>query len=192
MTVGFYFDQQSCIGCRTCQVACKDRHDIHEPGIRPRRVESYETGTYPDAGMFHTTVSCNHCENPACTANCPTRAMYKAEDGTVIHDDSKCIQCKMCMLSCPYGAPQWDFVEDVIVKCDGCKDLRDAGMSPNCVAACPMRALDFGEIDDLKAKYGDELVSEIPAMPSDDLTSPNALINPTEFATRDDFNWVTL
>ena len=192
MTVGFYFDQQSCIGCRTCQVACKDRHDIHEPGIRPRRVESYETGTYPDAGMFHTTVSCNHCENPACTANCPTRAMYKAEDGTVIHDDSKCIQCKMCMLSCPYGAPQWDYVENVIVKCDGCMDLREAGMSPNCVAACPMRALDFGEIDDLKAKYGDELVSEIPAISSDDLTNPNLLLNATTAASNTEFTQVSL
>ena len=75
MTLGFYVDMTSCIGCRTCQVACKDRHDIHEVGPRPRRVDSFECGTYPDVAMFHHVMSCNHCDDPACVKGCPTAAL---------------------------------------------------------------------------------------------------------------------
>ena len=192
MSLGFYFNQQRCIGCRTCQVACKDRHDLHEVGPRPRRVDSYECGTYPDVAVFHHVMSCNHCENPACTAACPTGAMYKSEDGIVLHDASICILCGSCIASCPYGAPQRDTVNDLIVKCDACKDLREAGMEPTCVAACPMRALDFGDLDELQAKYGTELVNELPYLPSASETDPNVLIDPAAGATREDFTAIVL
>lgn len=192
MTLGFYVNMQRCIGCRTCQVACKDRHDMHSVGPRPRRVETFECGTYPEVATFHHVMSCNHCENPACVANCPTTAMYKSDDGIVLHDDSKCIQCKNCMTVCPYGAPQWDPVASMIVKCDSCKDLREAGKQPNCVAACPMRALDFGDIDELKAKYGDDLVNELPYLPTASWTNPNVLIKASEGAKRTDAVAVTL
>ncbi|WP_350454056.1 4Fe-4S dicluster domain-containing protein [Slackia heliotrinireducens] len=177
MSLGFYFDMQRCIGCRVCQIACKDRFGLELAGARMRRVETYEGGTFPKAAMYNTSIACNHCENPACVATCPTGAMFKAEDGTVQHDDEACIKCQTCVNSCPYGAPQVaDELDGLIVKCDSCKALRDANQNPVCVNACVMRALDFGEIDDLKAKYGTDLVSEVPCMPSSDTTNPNIVI----------------
>lgn len=180
MSLGFYFDMSRCTGCRTCQVACKDRLGLETAGPIPRRVETFEGGTYPNARLFNTSISCNHCESPACIANCPTGAMFKAENGEVLHDDDVCISCQTCMRSCPYGAPQ--YIEDLnlIVKCDTCKALRDGGMNPVCVDACLMRAVDFGEVDELRAKYGSDLVSEVPCMPSASDTNPNIVIKPRE------------
>lgn len=71
MSLGFYVDLASCIGCKTCQVACKDRRDIQVAGPRLRRVDTFECGTYPEVAMFHLNLSCNHCESPACVANAP-------------------------------------------------------------------------------------------------------------------------
>lgn len=191
MALGFYFDSTHCIGCRTCQVACKDRHDLQSVGIRPRKVESAEAGSYPDSKIFHLSISCNHCEDPACVKSCPTAAMHKAEDGTVVHDDSKCVLCKNCMTVCPYAAPQHDEVKDMIVKCDSCKDLRDAGMNPTCVDACPMRALEFGDIDELRKKHGDT-VEEVPSIAPAHYTHPSIAIKATDAMKRDDFNPVVL
>lgn len=191
MTLGFYFDATHCIGCRTCQVACKDRHDLQSVGIRPRKVESAEAGSYPDSKIFHVSISCNHCADPACVKGCPTAAMHKIEDGIVVHDDSKCVLCKNCMSVCPYAAPQFDEVKSVIVKCDSCKDLREAGMNPTCVDACPMRALDFGDIDELRVKYGDS-VSEIPSIAPSDWTHPNIAIKPNDAAKSPDFNSIVM
>ncbi len=192
MALGFYVNMDRCIGCRTCQVACKDRHDIQEVGVRPRRVESYETGSYPDVGLYHLSMSCNHCEDPACVKGCPTGAMHKADDGTVVHDDTRCVLCKMCMTTCPYGAPQHDTVKDMIVKCDSCKDLRDAGKVPNCVAACPMRAIEFGDIDELRREHGDNVRDELPTIASASYTHPNLLLKPARGSERSDARMVTL
>lgn len=191
MSLGFYVDMTSCIGCRTCQVACKDRHDLQEAGPRPRRVDSFECGTYPQVSMFHAVVSCNHCDNPACVAGCPTGAMHKAADGTVRHDDKKCIVCRNCMLACPYGAPQHDVALNRIVKCDSCAALREAGMNPVCVDACPMRAIEFGDIDELRAKHGDS-VRDISVLAPANITNPNLLMRASDAALASDFNEVTL
>lgn len=191
MSLGFYVDLTRCIGCRTCQVACKDRHDLQSAGPRTRRVDTFECGTYPETGLFHTAVSCNHCENPACVAGCPTRAMFKSDDGTVQHDDDRCVVCRNCMIVCPYGAPQFDADENMIVKCDSCKALREDGRNPVCVDACPMRAIEFGEMDELRAAHGDA-VSELPVLPGADVTGPNLLVRPSTAALRDDFNPVIL
>ena len=141
--------------------------------------------------MFHTVVSCNHCDNPACVAGCPTGAMHKAADGTVRHDDKKCIVCRNCMLACPYGAPQHDVALNRIVKCDSCAALREAGMNPVCVDACPMRAIEFGDIDELRAKHGDS-VREIPVLAPANITNPNLLMRASDAALASDFNEVTL
>lgn len=192
MSLGFYVDLQRCIGCRTCQVACKDRRDLQSAGPRPRRVDSFECGTYPDVSLFHLALSCNHCDEPACVAGCPTAALHKADDGTVQYDADRCVVCRNCMTVCPYGAPQHDEDANLIAKCDACKALRDAGRNPVCVDACPMRAIEFGELDELRAAHGDDLTSELPALPSADVTHPNLLLRPSAGALREDFREVTL
>ncbi len=142
-------------------MACKDRRDIQVAGPRLRRVDTFECGTYPEVAMFHLNLSCNHCESPACVANCPTGAMYKDDDGTVQHDDEACIGCQTCVNSCPYGAPQFIEEDKIVQKCDTCRALREAGHEPVCVEACPMRAIEFSEMDDLRATHPDA-VSELP------------------------------
>ena len=127
---GYYFDQKACIGCRTCQIACKDKNDL-EVGILFRKVLSFEVGAYPETGIYHYSGSCNHCENPACVEVCPNQAMYiDEEDGTVQHDDSKCIGCEYCVKACPYGHPQYIADLRIVHKCDGCIGLRSAGERP--------------------------------------------------------------
>lgn len=192
MSLGFYVDLQRCIGCRTCQVACKDRRDLQSAGPRPRRVDSFECGTYPDVSLFHLALSCNHCDEPACVAGCPTAALHKADDGTVQYDADRCVVCRNCMTVCPYGAPQHDEDANLIAKCDACKALRDAGRNPVCVDACPMRAIEFGELDELRAAHGDDLTSELPVLPSADVTHPNLLLRASVGALREDFREVTL
>ena len=192
MSLGFYVDLQRCIGCRTCQVACKDRCDLQSAGPRPRRVDSFECGTYPEVSLFHLALSCNHCDEPACVAGCPTAALHKADDGTVQYDADRCVVCRNCMTVCPYGAPQHDEDANLIAKCDACKALRDAGRNPVCVDACPMRAIEFGELDELRAAHGGDLTSELPVLPSADVTHPNLLLRPSAGALREDFREVTL
>ena len=179
--IGFYYNESACIGCRACQVACKDRNDVSDE-VALRWVTSYEAGEFPRVGVYHFAAACNHCAEPACVANCPTGAMFKSEDGSVLHDDEVCIGCKTCVASCPYGAPQYSEGKDLIMKCDSCKALRDAGMNPVCVDACPMRALEFGELSDLQSRHGDGAVSALPCLPSDETTHPSLLIEPRQAA----------
>ena len=186
MALGFYFDMTRCVGCRACQVACKDRNNL-DIGLLFRYAKTYETGSFPKVGMYNYSGSCNHCEHPACVTVCPTGAMYKAEDGTVIHDDDMCIGCKSCMNICPYGSPKFDEARSIVRNCDVCASLRAKGQNPVCVDACPSRALDFGERDELIAKYGPDLVKDLPILPDSKLTDPNTLIKAKPCALEEDF-----
>lgn len=173
--LGFYFDMTACIGCRTCQIACKDKNNL-DVGINFRSVETYQTGTFPNPSVYHYSIACNHCEDPKCVAGCPTGAMHIAEDGTVQHDKDRCIGCKYCTWNCPYNIPQYIEEENVVGKCNTCKDLRDKGENPACVDACLMRCLKFGDLDELKKEVGPDLVKDISILPSKDVTGPNVLI----------------
>lgn len=97
------------------------------------------------------------------------------EDGTVQHDDSKCIGCQYCVNACPYGVPK--YIEDLglVHKCDSCRTLRSEGENPACVNACPMRALEFGPIDDLRAAHPDA-VNQIAILPDASQTNPSVAI----------------
>lgn len=179
--LGFYFDSDACIGCHTCAVACKDRNNL-SGGVAYRKVSTYAVGTYPNARSYHLSIACNHCDAPACVEKCPTGSMHLAEDGTVQHDDSLCIGCETCVKKCPYGEPV--FLEDLGItgKCDSCKPFRDAGQNPVCVDACLMRCLEFGDLDELEAKHGTELVRELSPLPSQDETGPSLRIHPKAYA----------
>lgn len=171
---GFYYDQTTCIGCKVCQVACKDKNNT-DIGVRYRRVHDLEGGKFPNPYRLHFSVSCNHCEKPKCVENCPTGALYKrAEDGIVIHDYDKCIGCRLCTWSCPYGAPQYREKEGKAGKCDACSDLIAKGENPACVDACVMRSLSFGNIDELREKYGRN--ADANGFPNSAVTKPNIVI----------------
>lgn len=145
--LGFYFDATMCTGCRTCQVACKDKNRL-DIGTLFRQVKDYEVGSYPDVTFYHLTMSCNHCEDPA------------------------------CVTACPYGAPKYMEEQQKVGKCDGCAAIRAAGGNPVCVDACPLRALEFGDVEELKKKHtGEDLVSDLPILPSSEATGPNYIIH---------------
>lgn len=175
----FYFNQASCIGCHACQVACRDRNALYNVGEIFRKVDVIEGGKFPKPWVYHLSVACNHCANPACTAACPVGAMYKDEEtGLVLHDDELCIGCGACAAACPYGEPIMMEKEGkcVSAKCDGCYSLVMKGENPACVDACGMRALEFGELTDLMAKHPDA-VSNIKALPDSSATVPALLID---------------
>ena len=177
---GFYYDSTACTGCKTCQIACKDVNDL-KVGENFRKVYSFEGGTFPNTWGYFLSLGCNHCENPKCAENCPTGAIYKRDkDGLVVQDREKCIGCKMCLWSCPYGRPQFIEEEKKAGKCDGCANLVDQGLNPVCVDSCPMRAIEFGEIDELRAKYGDN--RDLNVLVDSNLTKPNVIINAKYYA----------
>ena len=179
--LAFYFDSSSCSGCKTCQMACKDKNDLG-PGQVWRRVYEVTGGGWKKRGAtwqqdvfaYNLSLSCNHCEDPICAKNCPTKAIRKREDGIVLIDQGVCIGCKYCSWVCPYGAPQFNPERGVMGKCDLCADYVDQDKNPSCVAACPMRALDFGDYDELVGKYGES--DHIYPLPAPRITGPSVII----------------
>jgi anaerobic dimethyl sulfoxide reductase subunit B (iron-sulfur subunit) len=157
----FFFNASTCSGCKACQMACKDKHDL-DLGLLWRRVYEIAGGSWeqkegvwvPEVAVFNLSIACNHCQKPLCLEACPTGAIYKREDGIVLIETSKCTGCRYCEWACPYSAPQYDSKKGVMTKCHFCYDRIDRDQSPVCVTACPQRALDFGEIKALRKKYG--------------------------------------
>lgn len=189
MAIGFYFDMTRCTGCRACQVACKDKNRL-EVGTLYRNAHTYSVGTFPQVSAYSFSGSCNHCNTPACFAACPSGAIEKLEDGAVIINHETCTGDGSCVEACPYGIPKI-LPDGKAGKCDSCYQIREAGGQPACVAACPNRALDFGEYDDLVAKYGEDCVSEIAVLPSATETDPSLLIKAKDASFSEDFVEVT-
>lgn len=134
-------------------------------------------GTGRPCFAWFMSVACNHCARPVCVEVCPTGAMHKdAQTGLVSVDAKRCVGCGYCALSCPYHAPRVDRTAGHSVKCDGCGARVTAGLAPVCVQACPVRALDFGEIGDLRRRYGE--LADLAPLPDSGDTSPSLVITP--------------
>jgi anaerobic dimethyl sulfoxide reductase subunit B (iron-sulfur subunit) len=184
----FYFDASSCIGCKACQNACKDKYDL-PLGVRWRRVFEYGGGNWlyldgvetpNNIFKYFVSTACQHCANPVCRDVCPAAAISKRADGIVIIDPDKCIGCRYCQWACPYGAPQFNEETKVMTKCTFCYDLQDQGLKPACVDACVMRCLDIGDYEELRNKYGS--VVGIEPLPTGNITNPSLIITPHKHA----------
>jgi anaerobic dimethyl sulfoxide reductase subunit B (iron-sulfur subunit) len=126
--------------------------------------------------IYHVSVSCNHCEMPACLGVCPAVAITKdSETGIVSIDYEACIGCEACYEACPYKAPQIDQESKKPVKCDFCKALLEKGEQPACVATCPMRVLQYGDYDELVDKHGN--VCDVAPLPSSKNTRPSLILS---------------
>ena len=186
---GFFIDTTKCTGCKTCHVTCKDDNDL-PLGVKWRRVYEYAGGNWSKNAdgsfknsvfSYYTSIGCNHCSHPVCVKACPTGACHKRQkDGLVHIDQSVCIGCRSCERACPYDAPQFDSNRGVMTKCDGCYDRIAEGRKPACVESCTMRALDFGPIDELRAKYGS--TADIQPLPDSSITNPNLVIKTNRLA----------
>ncbi|MBJ9640383.1 4Fe-4S binding protein, partial [Citrobacter sp. FDAARGOS_156] len=125
---------------------------------------------------YYLSIACNHCEDPACTKVCPSGAMHKREDGFVVVDEDVCIGCRYCHMACPYGAPQYNAAKGHMTKCDGCHERVAEGKKPICVESCPLRALDFGPIEELRKKHG--TLAAVAPLPGAHFTKPSIVIKP--------------
>ena len=160
----FLFDARYCSGCKACQAACKDKNNLPS-GVLVRRVLEVSGGSWlKDEAAWNNTVfaynlsiSCNHCIHPKCAGICPANAFHIRPDGIVILDESKCMGCGYCSWGCPYGAPQYNPEAGHMTKCDFCFDNLEQDLPPACVAACPLRVLDFGDSTSLPAPSANEV-----------------------------------
>ncbi len=179
---GFYFDQSRCTGCYACSIACKDWHDIQDNRVQWRSVITHERGRYPEVYLSYVSLSCNHCKQPACAAACPASAIMKREQDGIMHvDQEQCLGSQSCSLfckeACPYDIPQ--FAQDENAKmqmCTLCTERLAKQKNPVCVDACPMRALDFGLLEELQEKYGQ--IKEVEGFRYSAETQPSIIFKP--------------
>ena len=181
--LAFLMDSSRCIGCKTCMIACKDKHD-HPVGVLWRKVLESTAGdwikntdgTYAQTvRAYYTSVACNHCDNALCINACPTGAMRRVENGIVALEENRFIGCGNCLWNCPYSAPRLHPEKKHMTKCDLCRDFLAAGKEPACVAACPSRALHVGPRKETIARYGR---AKVAPLPDPALAEPNLALIP--------------
>lgn len=166
-------DTSKCIGCRACMVACKQWNELPAeapaamlPGsYQNRRAGSGRTWTVVrfteherDGALqwFFAKTQCMHCATAPCVAVCPTGAMHKDGQLTVI-DDGRCIGERYCVAACPFGAVGFDETKGVVQKCTLCAERTAQGQAPACVKACPADALSWDDRDAQVAKANDRV-----------------------------------
>jgi len=144
-------DTERCTGCKSCEVACKQEHRLG-PGENRNKVLWLEEPQ--DAGLAFFTLTCQHCERPACLRACPVNPKAIEKDpstGVVRVNEARCTGCGECVIACPYSAMGFDARGHHAVKCDLCGDRRARGETTACASVCPTRAIQFGERDALIA-----------------------------------------
>ncbi len=172
-------DVKACIGCRRCVYACVKENNIGrtsgftyiqvlemEPGkidLENSRLD-YEVAGRPD--KWYMPVQCMQCAKPTCVYGCPVQATWKEPDGIVLIDYNKCIACRNCMVTCPYAARHFNWVDPVVPKaernpavpvedkagvvekCTFCVQRTRNGHTTACTEACPVGARKFGDLND--------------------------------------------
>jgi formate dehydrogenase iron-sulfur subunit len=177
-------DIDLCIGCKACEVACKEWNDLeveethnfggyqsHEDLTASTwdlmRFNEVELGGN-ELAWFIRKDSCLHCEDPGCLLACPAPgAVVQYENGIVDFDQEKCIGCQYCVSGCPFDIPRFDSKTQKVYKCTMCVDRISNGMEPACVKACPTSAIRFGTKEDM-THYGTEKVGKLKERGFDD------------------------
>ncbi len=162
MRYGFAIDQRTCIGCHACTVACKTEHQVPVGQFRTW-VKYIDKGAWPSSTRSFGVLRCNHCTDAPCVKICPTKALFKRDDGIVDFDRDRCIGCKSCMQGCPYDAIYIDEDTHTAAKCNYCAHRVDDGLEPACVVVCPTHSIWAGDLDDPKSGIA-QLVATQPAV----------------------------
>jgi len=168
---GFFTDTTLCIGCKACEVACKQWNRLPADGYELtgdsydntgwlsgttwRHVQFIEQFT-PDrttqARWLMMSDVCKHCVEAACLEVCPTGAIIRTEFDTVFIQPDVCNGCRDCIAACPFGVIEVDHTKKVAQKCTLCYDRLQHGLEPACAKACPTKSIQYGEVDDLMAR----------------------------------------
>jgi formate dehydrogenase iron-sulfur subunit len=169
--MGFFTDTTVCIGCKACEVACKEWNQLPATGggratlsgdsydntreldgLHWRHVKFVEqfSPDRQDGRWLLMSDVCKHCVQAGCLEVCPTGAIIRTEFDTVVIQSNTCNGCRDCIAACPFGVIGINPVSNTAQKCTLCYDRLQAGMEPACSKACPTDSIVFGEISDLK------------------------------------------
>lgn len=162
-----FTDNSLCIGCRACQVACKQWNQL--PSEEPEWTGTYQNHphftdkTYrlvrfveqrDEAGTPTLRLMsdvCKHCRQAGCLEACPTGAIYRTDYGTVNINQDICNGCRYCVSACPFGVVAFNADTGRANKCTFCNDRIHNGLGPACAKACPTESIRFGVRDELVA-----------------------------------------
>jgi formate dehydrogenase iron-sulfur subunit len=167
--VGFFTDTTLCIGCKACEVACKEWNDVPFDGLDFKAWSYDNTGTLDantwrhvafveqraPSGDFRWLMSsdvCKHCTHAACLDVCPTGSLFRTEFGTVVVQEDICNGCGYCVPACPYGVIARRERDGRAWKCTLCYDRLQVGMQPACAKTCPTESIQFGPLDELRRR----------------------------------------
>jgi formate dehydrogenase iron-sulfur subunit len=180
--MGFFTDTSVCIGCKACEVACKEWNNIPEDGLLLTGMSydntvSLDASTWRHVAFLEQTVPtrggdppeppaepaggprwlmssdvCKHCTEAACLDVCPTGALMRTEFGTVVVQDDVCNGCGYCVSACPFGVIGRRDSDGGAHKCTLCYDRIGDGLTPACAKACPTESIQFGRVDELRER----------------------------------------
>ena len=177
--VGFFTDTSICIGCKACEVACKEWNAVPVDGTTWTG-ESYDNTSALGANTWRhvafveqqrdesirwlmSSDVCKHCTHAACLDVCPTGALFRTEFGTVVVQEDVCNGCGYCVPACPFGVIERRETpaDGRVWKCTLCYDRLKGGHEPACAKACPTQSIQFGPLDELRAR-ADARLAEVP------------------------------
>jgi protein NrfC len=150
---GMVFDQNKCVGCRDCRIACNETNKLPK-GVTRLLLELQDDKIEGKRGYAadrrYVRVSCQQCSDAPCVTVCPTGAAHRdPKTGIVTMYADKCVGCKYCIVACPYNARFINEETKVADNCDFCLHTRlEKGQQPACVEACKYDALVFGDLND--------------------------------------------
>ncbi len=176
---GFFTDTSLCIGCKACEVACKEWNllpadDLSLSGMSYDNTRRLSATTWrhvtfvekilESSGKRATVMQpfqsnwlmmsdvCKHCENAGCLDACPTGALFKTEFDTVVVQQDICNGCGYCVPACPFGVVDLNPNDGKAHKCTLCYDRMKGGLEPACAKSCPTNSIQFGEISELRSR----------------------------------------
>jgi Fe-S-cluster-containing dehydrogenase component len=159
---GLLIDQERCIGCEACSIACRieNKTPYFWITIETQGGHNKDTpkGEYPNLSLNFLPKLCNHCEQPPCIDSCPVNAINKRKDGVVILFQDKCTGCQACLEACPYGVISFNDKNKVAEKCNFCSHRIDENLDPFCVTCCEGQAMVFGDLNDSNSKISKMII----------------------------------
>ena len=182
MPKGMFVDTSICIGCKACQVACKEWNDLEGEPDHFQEVDgrlkavNFTGNSYDNTGHLSATNwrhvrfvekidpdrsnvawymmsdSCKHCVQAGCLEVCPTHALERTDLGNVIIQQDVCNGCRACIAACPFGVISYNHQTGRVNKCTLCDDRIHKGLETACAKACPTDSIVYGEVDELRLK----------------------------------------